>query len=293
MLKDTVQLTDVKPVICSYIREARIMLDPGKKPDENAVHDVRVLMKKSRASVRLLKFQLDEDAFKKEYSAFREVGRIMRLWRETSVHRKLLKYLRKKYPDLFENLNNFPKIKLLLNKQEESDMTSPEMKEDIGEIITILHKSEFRWRFMSIKNPDKDLFLKGLEGTYKNVADCFLRARNYPKSINVHEFRKTTKDFLYQLFFFRSLRPKLIRDLEKELDLIAQNLGKYNDYSVLIDALEYKYPQTERNDAVDELVVLIRKEQDRYLSRTWPAAYKIFRPGLTLYRLLKIKTDAN
>jgi ADP-heptose:LPS heptosyltransferase len=232
---------------------------------------------------------LDQESFKKEYSALREVGRILRSWRETSVHRKLLKSLKKKYPELFSHLTGNEKISRLLSKPEVIDEPPPEMKKDIVNIIGLLHKSGYRWRFRSMNNPDGQLLLKELEGTYDAVCNCYLKARNYPKSVNVHEFRKRTKDFLYQLYFFRSLKPKVIKDLEKRLDSIAQNLGKYNDHSVLIKKLEYKYPSENNSSAVDELIVLIKQEQDKYLSKVWPIAFSIFRPGQKLINILGFK----
>jgi CHAD domain-containing protein len=257
MVPDYVRLKEIKPALCGYIREAQFKLDPDEIPDEIVVHDVRVLMKKSRATVRLLKSQIDEESFNREYSALREVGRIMRSWRETSVHRKLLKYLKKKYPALFSHLTDNEKINLLLTKNISEKVPSPELKKDIEKIIGLLHKADYRWRFRSMSNLDPHLLLKELEITFKSVSGCYLKARNYPKSVNVHEFRKITKDFLYQLYYFRSLKPKIIKDLEKRLENIAQNLGKYNDHSVLIRALDYKYPSAENSSAVDELIVLI------------------------------------
>ena len=289
MVPDYVRLKEIKPALCGYIREAQFKLDPDEIPDEIVVHDVRVLMKKSRATVRLLKSQIDEESFNREYSALREVGRIMRSWRETSVHRKLLKYLKKKYPVLFSHLTGNEKVNQLLNKPESEKEPSPEMKRDLENIMSLLHKSDYRWRFRSMNNLDPHLLLKELELTFKAVTGSYLKARNYPRSINIHEFRKITKDFLYQLYFFRSLKPKVIKDLEKRLENIAQNLGKYNDHSVLIKTLDYKYPSPDNSSAADELVVLIKKEQDRYLMKVWPAAFRIFRPGKNLGSVLGFK----
>jgi len=289
MVPDYVRLKEIKPALCGYIREAQFKLDPDEIPDEIVVHDVRVLMKKSRATVRLLKSQIDEESFNREYSALREVGRIMRSWRETSVHRKLLKYLKKKYPVLFSHLTGNEKVNQLLNKPESEKEPSPEMKRDLENIMSLLHKSDYRWRFRSMNNLDPHLLLKELELTFKAVTGSYLKARNYPRSINIHEFRKITKDFLYQLYFFRSLKPKVIKDLEKRLENIAQNLGKYNDHSVLIKTMDYKYPSPDNSSAADELVVLIKKEQDRYLMKVWPAAFRIFRPGKNLGSVMGFK----
>lgn len=274
-------LINIKPVLCGYILEAQEMLGQGV-PDEKVIHDVRVLMKKSRASIRLTRTQIDEEAFNREYSAFREVGRIMSAWRENSVHRKLLKDLRKRFPELFSRLKDNEKINLLSAIQKKQNEPSLEIKEDLEKIIGILHKSAFRIRFRAMNNPDQKLVRGELEKTFDNVSACFLKARNYTKAINVHMFRKRIKDFLYQLYFFRPLNPKAIKNLEKRIDALGQNLGKYNDYAVLIKSLGYNYPSGENSSALDELIVIIRQEQDKYLLKIWPSAFRIFRPGKRL-----------
>ena len=281
-------LINIKPVLCGYITEAQQMLGPGV-PDEKVIHDVRVLMKKSRAAIRLLKAQTDEELFRREYSAFREVGRIMSGWRENSVHRKLLKDLRKRFPELFSRLRDNEKINLLSAINQIRNEPSPEMQKDLEKIILILHKSAFRIRFRVINNPDQKLVRGELENTFDNVSACFLKARNYTKAVNVHMFRKRIKDFLYQLYFFRPLNPKAIKSLEKRIDVLGQNLGKYNDYAVLIKSLGYNYPSGENSSALDELIVIIRQEQDKYLSKIWPSAFRIFRPGKRLEDLTGFK----
>jgi CHAD domain-containing protein len=286
MPPEAVKLRDIKPVLTGNIRDARAMLDPAVIPSDTVVHDVRVLMKKSRASVRLLKTQIDEAAFDREYSDFREVGRIMRSWRESSVHRKVLKSLKKKYPDLFRDLASSERISAFLNNDLPGSGMTPELKSDIEKIIGILVKSDYRWRFRSLNNLNPHLLLGQLEFTYRSVAGCYMTSRNYPKQSNIHEFRKRSKDLLYQLYFFRSLNPKLIKALEKRLDLLAQNLGRYNDFAVLIDSLGYKFQGPGNTGPLDELILIIRQEQDKCLSRIWPDAFRLFRPGESLMNLL-------
>ena len=290
MLPEYIKLKDIKPALSGYIREAHSMLRTDAVPDEKAVHDVRVLLKKSRAVMKLVKSQIDEPAFNREYNTFREAGRKMQDWRETSVHRKILKGLRKKHPEIFAGLKDHEKLNFLLRKPETIIEPSPETKENLEHITTQLYKSGYRLRFQPMNNLDPHLLLKELEMTYVNVSGCYLAARNSCKPSNLHEFRKKTKDFLYQLYFFRSLKPGVVRGLEKRLEQLGQNLGRYNDHTVLIKSLDYKYNASgERNYSMDELIVILRNEQDRYLSKIWPEAYRIFCPGHTLTNLLGYK----
>jgi len=275
-------LTDTKPVICGYLAEAQALLDPSTVPGEKVVHDVRVLMKKSRASLKLLKPLMDESFFNREYLTFREIGRLMRKWRETSVHRKILKDLKKRFPELFSHLTDNEKINRLLEKQDAINEPSGEMSDELAKIIELLRRSNFRLRFQALAINDQNIILAELEKTFDTVSHCFLMARNYPKNVNLHEFRKKTKDILYQLFFFRPIDPRAIKNLEKRLDSMGQNLGKYNDYAVLIDTLGYKYPSEENSSAIDNLILIVKQEQDKSLLKIWPQAYRIFRPGKKL-----------
>src|SRR5512140_1900037 len=181
MLPDFVKLKDIKPELSTYVREAYLMLSPDEVPDEKVVHDVRVLLKKSRATMKLLKSQIEEQVYSREYLAYREAGRIMQAWRENSVHRKILRDLRKKHPDVFLNLGNHEKIVELVKKPEIISVPSQETKENIEKIRELLYKSGYRLRFENMNKLDPHLLLKDLENMYITVSDCYLTARNASK----------------------------------------------------------------------------------------------------------------
>jgi CHAD domain-containing protein len=275
----------IKSVLCSYINEAQMMLDLSKAPDEKAVHDARVLMKKSRATIKLVRTQIGMEAFRREYLTLRDVGRKMQEWRESSVQRKLIKYIRKKNPGLFPEISDIKEINVLLNNPEPSIEQLPALKESIGNILGMLRKSGYRIRFQKMDNLDPEIIFNELEATFDEVSDCFIKARINPKVTNLHEFRKRTKDFLYQLFFFRYLNPRSVTTLEKKLDSIADSLGKYNDLAVLIKYLNYKYRSGRNPDSLDELIIIIKQDQDRLLAKVWPSAFRLFRPGKKLSEL--------
>ena len=231
---DYVKLKDIKPALAGYISESQKLLNRSVVPDEEAVHDIRVLMKKARATARLLSSQVDDELFIKENVTYREIGRMMASSRETSVQRRTLKLLKKENKDLF--------IRLSENEQ----------------INDLLNKAAFRLRFYTLDKLDPQLLLKELEKTYVITADNYLKCRINPKPAALHQFRKRSKDFLYQLYFFRPLNPITIKDLEKKLDILTQNLGKYNDLTQIIRLLDYKPASPENPTPIDELIVVIR-----------------------------------
>lgn len=289
MEPDYVKLKEIKPALSDYIREALELLKKDPVPDDKAVHDIRVLMKKSRAVMKLIISQVEAESFEREYGAFREVGRIMRLWRDTSVHRKTLKDLKKEYPKIFSRARENRKMEeLLLRSNQPADQTQ-ELNDQIASINELLNKSGYRIRFQSLEKLDPRLLITELDGSFKQASHRYMKCRNNPRASNIHEFRKKAKDFLYQLYFFRPLNQSAVKNVEKRIENLTQNLGKYNDLDQLIRTLEYKYKAKSDSQALDELILMIRNEQDRYLLRVWPAAYKVFCPGQSIINVLGFK----
>jgi|WetSurMetagenome_2_1015567.scaffolds.fasta_scaffold170106_2 CHAD domain-containing protein len=286
---DYVKLKQIKPAIAGYIRESQMMLMRDPFPDEVVIHDIRVLMKKSRAALKLVASQLDKEYVSKDVDALREVGRKMCDWRETSVLRKNLKELKKEFPGIFSRLTEDDKISIMLRKPDPVAEPTEEFKAEAEEINELLRKTGFRIRFTPMNKIDPQLLLKELEKTYSIVVDVYLHCRNNPRPDELHEFRKKAKDFLYQLYFFRPLNTTEIKALEKKLDNLTRYLGWFNDLTQLVKALDYEYSYNKYLPAMDELVIRIREKQDSYLSKIWPAAYKIFCPGQKLVNVLGFK----
>jgi CHAD domain-containing protein len=284
-----VRIKEIKPAISGYIRNSIAMLRSEPVPSDKVIHDVRVLMKKSRAAIKLPAPQMDQDYIGRDIKALREVGRRMCNWRESCVIRKELKKLEKEFPGIFSQLSDNKQISIIMKEPAPKDVSSDNITSELEEIYTLLNRTGFRIRFETMSKLDPQLLFRELERTYARVVDMYLICRNNPRPEKLHEFRKRAKDLLYQLYFFRPLNPSEVKDLERKVDNLALYLGKYNDLTQLVRALGYDYSVNKYPPALDELVVRIKEKQDRYLSRIWPQAFKIFRPGQNLVTLLGFK----
>jgi CHAD domain-containing protein len=286
---DYVKLKQIKPAIAGYIRKSQALLSKYDMPDDKAIHDIRVLMKKSRALLKLSAHQTDNPYYERDITELREIGRTLCSWRETSVYRKILKELKKELPDIFSGLQENSILTLLLEKPKLPGVLSEEIRSALDHIEILLKKTSYRIRFQSLKNIDPQILIKELEITYKQVAKIYLKCRNNPKPETIHKFRQKSKDFLYQLYIFRPLNPSLIKTLEKKLETMTLNLGKFNDLAQIIKVLGYNYREGTNLPTLDELILKIRDKQDKYLSKVWSPAYMIFCPGQRLVNLLGFK----
>ena len=171
-----------------------------------------------------------------------------------------------------------------------SQVVEQDLNEDImvslKEVIRLLNETASGILFEPMINLEPVHLFKELENSYTIVAHNYLLSRNDPELSIVHEFRKKSKDFLYQLSFFRQINPSVIIKLEKKLERMTGDLGKYNDLSLFLRMTGYKYKRNTNDPALDELAVIIRDKQDEYLSKVWPVAYEIFGPLMELDKVL-------
>lgn len=286
---DYIKLREIKPALSGYLREAQILLKQSEAPDEKAVHDIRVLMKKARAMLKLATPQLDTGYSDRDIASLKNVGQLTRKWRETLVLRKILKQFKKEYPDIFVHLSDNVKLNSILEKKEITSEALKELTESTEQINSLLSKTAYRIRFQSMASINPQLLIKELDVTYRKVVDLYVSCRNNPKSASFHKLRKRTKDFLYQLYIFKPLNPSKIKSLEKKLENMTQSLGKFNDLAQIIELLNYDYKDSNNSAALDEFVIKIRVTQDKYLARVWPSAYQIFCPGQNLVNVLGFK----
>jgi CHAD domain-containing protein len=290
MEADLLKIRDIKPQLLSYISEALALIKRAPVPDDEAVHDIRVLMKKCRASLKLLSPMISTELFKKEYLVFRDTGRAFCSSRESAVHRKTLRNLKKENGELFEKLADNEKINQLLG-WEEKKLVGEDTGKSEDPATKILGSAGFRLRFLSVGKPDPLLLLMQLESSFSAVCSEFVSCRNCPRTQKLHTLRKKLKDLLYQLFFFRPVNPVTVKSIEKQIESLTRNLGAYNDLAQLLLAIGYDPNDQTRPHEMDELMILIRNRQDYHLSKVWPAAYKIFRPGHTLSDLIGFRHD--
>jgi CHAD domain-containing protein len=289
MGSDIIKIREIKPVLSEYISKSRELLKKAAVPDEDAIHDIRVLMKKSRAVLRLAGAVNSTGLPDRDLQSLKRVGQIMCHWRDKSVHRKTLKELRKKYHSIFSKVESDEKIAALMRKPEATAGPDEEMKSGIKEIDDLLNKTYFRIRFNDMQKIEPAFLLDKLELSFETVRSLYLECRNTPKPETIHKFRKRSKDLLYQIYFFRPVNPSKVKSVEKRLEKLTMNLGKYNDLYQMLKAIGYVYPNEPGLPALDELVIKIREIQDDCLSKVWKDAYYCFCPGKILFDLVGFK----
>ncbi|NMC40393.1 MAG: CHAD domain-containing protein, partial [Bacteroidales bacterium] len=117
MDQDTLRIKEIKPALSGYLRESLLLLQGDQVPDDNAIHDIRVLMKKARAALKLLHPCLGDKVFNDEYKTYRDAARMLAAWRDLSVQRKTLRSIRKSNRKLFSRLKGYKPLDVIMNME--------------------------------------------------------------------------------------------------------------------------------------------------------------------------------
>lgn len=272
----------IKPLIVVCVSEALRLLPQSSLPDEEEIHEIRVLMKKARALLKLTAGQVDEKFYAGSMEAFKMTGKLLAELRERTVIRRTFKEIRKKHRGVVSRLNDNPAISGLAGKTGMKAVESSMQADRIANLRSMLTRAGYRLRFEPMSTLNGSILYKELENTYLAVSAVYLKCRNRPKPADIHRLRKRAKDLMYQLYVFRPAGRSAIKKCERMLEVMTANLGRFRDLAQFIKAIDYNYSPGNSNPDLDALVVLIRGMEDKCMSKAWNVADRIFLPGCRL-----------
>jgi CHAD domain-containing protein len=219
-----------------------------KRPTIDAIHDIRVAIKKMRSYLRLKGLFNDEpwkDEFSKIATLFKSTGRLRDLDKSLHVIRKYEQ----------ENSLAYPLLKQYLIKTR-------------GLIRNWIKKEarEFEPQFGVLTDQLRSLSITDMliiEKIIEETAEKIKKVKNLGKHIkkNAHEMRKQLKD----VFYWVKMCPE---DLVagsiaiKPLDKFIDELGHWQDHFVLRRKLKHYRKETAMPDEKDQLKDLDKKLED-------------------------------
>jgi len=93
---------------------------------------------------------------------------------------------------------------------------------------------------------------------------------------NIHEFRKRTKDLLYQVRFFSDYNPGHFDKIYERLDVLGSLLGKCNDLTVAANLADAFRDRAGTFD-IGRIMPVVTGERERLFREAIPHADFIFR----------------
>lgn len=225
-----------------------------KQNPPQVVHDVRKRLKKLRALLRLVRYEIGEKTYKQENTRFRDAGRMLSSVRDAKILIETVEKLEKHYDDIVVT-NAFSEIQEILvvhyQQKEEELLQKGQRMEEVAVRLEIARDSLSDW---SIENNDWSVMEKGLKKVYKKGNKGLKKAYKSLSVENLHEWRKRVKDLWYHLQILQPTWSELMGEFVHQTHLLANDLGDDHDLAVLKDYLKTQL-DIESND--EQLTILL------------------------------------
>jgi CHAD domain-containing protein len=211
---------------------------PGRKLDE-AVHETRKRLKRLRASLRLERFAIGDETYRRENAVFRDLGRRLSAPRDASVLTQTLDALTDRFADELPA----DQVSALRDRFEENHKRAvTKLRRDPAGVDAVRSElEEARVRSASWKY-DSDGFealRPGLERIYRRGRRCMRAVADEPSDEHLHEWRKRAKDLWHALQVLRPAAPKRMKAQAKRAHQLSDLLGDDHDLAVLREHLAH------------------------------------------------------
>lgn len=221
---------NVHRIISEQLEKAIQQLSESfEQQPEDAIHDARKRLKKSRSLLRLVRKSMPKETYKYEKNILRDLGRSLAPARDGEAYRETLSTLLdiyeltldvKSYADLQQSLADWHELRL----QELTDRDEP-----LHTYLGTLKDSKQRLNQLALEKSGWDAIAKNLHRIYRQGRKRFAKACETDTDEAFHEWRKRVKDLLYDTRLLRDVWPPVMDAFEAETHKLSKLLGDDHD----------------------------------------------------------------
>ena len=205
---------------------------PNRKLDE-AVHETRKRLKRLRASLRLERFALGDEVYRRENTAFRDLGKRMSAPRDAAVLIETLDALTERFADELP-----PERTAALRDQLEQNHKGAVAKlrrarATIDGGRAELDEARVRSASWTYDSEGFEALRPGLKRIYRRGRRSMRAAADERADEHLHEWRKRAKDLWHALQILRPADPKRMKARADRAHDLSDLLGDDHDLAVL------------------------------------------------------------
>ena len=237
--------------------------DPGA-----ALHDARKDLKKSRSLLRLMRPALTPELYRREMEILRGIARSLSAARDADVLPATLAGLREDCPGEVPEVAYVSLETRLLGRANGSDPGRT-----LGDRVADLEAASRRVEEWPLRDLGWDDLVGQLEWSYRRGRRAMGAARREPGDERLHEWRKRTKDLLYQLQLLDAAWPSVLDAYVTQSHRLADLLGDDHDLAVLLAVLG---DNGTAPPAVEPIVRLVRRRRADLQARAWGLGIRLY-----------------
>ena len=241
--------------------------DAAQRAD--AVHDIRLHLKKLRAVLRLVRGELGGD-YQQENACFREAGHALSGPRDAQAALKQLGELAQRARQLHgDDASLRDALELWRRRLTENQcaLDGPSTTELWGRIADALRSATERVESWSDKGRGFESIAAGLENSYRRGRRAMIAALRDPRPETLHEWRKQAKYHRYQINLMEDAWPELMKSRTASLKRLSDLLGDDHDLVVLGESARN---QLADHDALPRCIELIDRRRDELFDEFKP-----------------------
>ena len=225
---------------------AAVLRDEQADDPVGAVHQARKNVKKSRALLRLVRSELDDETYRRENRSLRDAARTVAHVRDADVMVETAEAVQEHFAGRLP-ANAFEDLRSALTKQ--ADDARSGLDGRLGEDLTAaLEASAARVEDWPLDGAGWSTARKGAARAYARGRKAFAVADADPTTENLHEWRKRVKDLWYHERLLKNAWPAVLEAQADEAHTLSDLLGDEHDMAVLAERLDDD-PPTKHADA--------------------------------------------
>ena len=222
---------------------------------DEAIHQARKRLKKTRAVVRLVRDSLGSETYKQENACFRDLGRNLASLRDAKVQIETLDDLTAHFadkitPEMFTDMRR----ELRVDYRREYQRVLDE-----GVIVSVknqLKDAKTEINDWTIESDNWSAIDKSLKRVYKRGYKGLHRAISEPTAENFHEWRKRVKYLRYQLRILRPIWSGIMKEWIEQTHDLSDYLGEDHDLAVLQEFVLSQPKRFDRDNTLKTLTAL-------------------------------------
>jgi CHAD domain-containing protein len=206
-----------------------LLRDEGADPVE-AVHEARKDMKKLRATLKLVRPVMGDNAYDRENARYRDAGRVLSDVRDAQVRAETVDGLAERFPDDPPPAGWWDVRALLAGDDAPGDGDLEALRERAASEVERGDEAIDDW---PLDGGGFKLLRAGLKRSYSRGRSRYREALDDPSDEALHEWRKRSKDLWYHLRLVRRAWPEVLGATADEAHELSDRLGDDHDLVVL------------------------------------------------------------
>jgi CHAD domain-containing protein len=245
------------------------------KDIDNTVHEIRKALKRIRAILRLVRFDIGEELFQSENTRFRNLGRQLSDLRDFHV---IISYLALNFEaqELQIPEDNFIRLVEHLNQKKEAELkllVEKQTLETIKDQMAIAHRDLTNYQ-LDFLGPHT--IQDGVSHVYSLCLDKITESQTQLEDHPLHELRKKVKYLLNQMTLIQEVWPDFFKNYSTSLKRASDLLGDDHNIAETITLVNSLPSSVLLDNDKISLTKSFQSEREHIHREIWPLLGKLF-----------------